>query len=82
MLDDFRGLYWDTALSSGPTALPTLLAFARPGHILFGSDWPYAPAAASQYSPTASAAVSTPASSRPSTAPTPKRSSPARALPA
>lgn len=30
-------------------ALPTLLAFARPGHVLFGSDWPFAPAAAGQY---------------------------------
>lgn len=49
MLDDFRGYYFDTALSSSPAALPTLLAFARPGHILFGSDWPFAPAAASQY---------------------------------
>ncbi len=82
VLDDLRGRYYDTALSSSPAALPTLFAFARPGHILFGSDWPFAPAAASQYSPTVSTAVSTPASSRPSTAPTPKRSSPARALPA
>ncbi|WP_043678917.1 amidohydrolase family protein [Streptomyces xylophagus] len=49
VLDDFRGLYYDTALSSSPAALPTLLAFARPGHILFGSDWPFAPAIASQY---------------------------------
>ncbi|MER7793192.1 amidohydrolase family protein [Streptomyces sp. NPDC097640] len=49
ILDDFRGFYFDTALSSSPTALPTLLAFARPGHVLFGSDWPFAPAAAGQY---------------------------------
>ena len=49
VLDDFRGFYFDTALSSSPAALPTLLAFARPGHILFGSDWPFAPAAAGQY---------------------------------
>jgi predicted TIM-barrel fold metal-dependent hydrolase len=49
VLDDFRGLYYDTALSSSSAALPTLLAFARPGHILFGSDWPFAPAIASQY---------------------------------
>lgn len=26
-----------------------MLAFARPGHILFGSDWPFAPTAAGQY---------------------------------
>jgi hypothetical protein len=25
--------------------LPTLLAFAKPGHITFGSDWPFAPVA-------------------------------------
>ena len=49
ILDDFRGFYFDTALSSSPAALPTLLAFARPGHVLFGSDWPFAPAPAGQY---------------------------------
>ncbi|WP_030620327.1 amidohydrolase family protein [Streptomyces fulvoviolaceus] len=48
-LDDFRGFYFDTALSSSPAALPTLLAFARPGHVLFGSDWPFAPTPAGQY---------------------------------
>lgn len=42
-LDDFRSFYFDTALSSSPAALPTLLAFAKPGHITFGSDWPFAP---------------------------------------
>jgi len=35
--------YFDTALSGSPTALPSLLSFARPGRVLFGSDWPYAP---------------------------------------
>ncbi|MFF0596155.1 amidohydrolase family protein [Streptomyces antibioticus] len=49
VLDDFRSFYFDTALSSSPAALPTLLAFARPGHVLFGSDWPFAPAPAGQY---------------------------------
>ena len=48
-LDDFRSFYFDTALSSSPAALPTLLAFARPGHVLFGSDWPFAPGPAGQY---------------------------------
>lgn len=48
-LDDFASFYFDTALSSSPAALPTLLAFAKPGHITFGSDWPFAPLAASQY---------------------------------
>jgi predicted TIM-barrel fold metal-dependent hydrolase len=49
LLDDFRSFYLDTALSASPAALPTLLAFARPGHVLFGSDWPFAPTAAGQY---------------------------------
>ncbi len=45
-LDDFAGFYFDTALSSSAAALPSLLAFARPGHVFFGSDWPFAPIAA------------------------------------
>jgi predicted TIM-barrel fold metal-dependent hydrolase len=49
LLDGFALLqrYWyDLALSSTPTALPSLLAFAKPEQITFGSDWPYAPAVA------------------------------------
>jgi 6-methylsalicylate decarboxylase len=42
-LDDFAGFYFDTALSSTSAALPSLLAFAKPGHVTFGSDWPFAP---------------------------------------
>jgi 6-methylsalicylate decarboxylase len=42
-LDDFSSFYFDTALSSSAAALPTLLAFAKPGRISFGSDWPFAP---------------------------------------
>jgi predicted TIM-barrel fold metal-dependent hydrolase len=45
-LDDFSTFYFDTALSSSAAALPTLLAFAKPGHVTFGSDWPFAPVAA------------------------------------
>jgi 6-methylsalicylate decarboxylase len=37
-----RRFYYDTALSSSPYALPSLLSFADPSHITFGSDWPYA----------------------------------------
>lgn len=47
-LDDFAGFYFDTALSSSAAALPTLLAFAKTGHITFGSDWPFAPIVAGQ----------------------------------
>ena len=43
LLEDFRSFYFDTALST-PAALPSLLAFAKPGHVLYGSDWPFAPA--------------------------------------
>jgi 6-methylsalicylate decarboxylase len=46
VLDDFASFYFDTALSSSAAALPTLLAFAKPGHITFGSDFPFAPTAA------------------------------------
>jgi predicted TIM-barrel fold metal-dependent hydrolase len=48
-LDDFSSFYFDTALSSSAAALPTLLAFAKPGHITFGSDWPFAPVAAGKF---------------------------------
>ena len=44
LMSDMQAFYFDTALST-PTALPSLLAFATPGHILFGSDYPYAPVA-------------------------------------
>lgn len=43
-LDLLRRFYFDTALSGTPTALPSLLAFADPDHVLYGSDFPYAPA--------------------------------------
>ena len=46
ILDDFSGFYFDTALSSSAAALPSLLAFAKPGHVTYGSDWPFAPVAA------------------------------------
>jgi 6-methylsalicylate decarboxylase len=40
IMASFRRFYFDTALSTG-AALPTLKAFASPGHILFGTDSPY-----------------------------------------
>ncbi|MEW2621530.1 amidohydrolase family protein [Streptomyces sp. NPDC048106] len=42
ILADLRRFYFDTALSASPTALPALLAFAAPGHVLYGSDFPFA----------------------------------------
>jgi predicted TIM-barrel fold metal-dependent hydrolase len=41
-----KRFHFDVALSSSPTALPSLLAFAEAGHVLYGSDFPYAPVGA------------------------------------
>ena len=43
ILNSFRKFYYDTALASSPTSLPSLTAFAKREHILFGSDYPFAP---------------------------------------
>ncbi|MBM7327999.1 amidohydrolase [Agrobacterium sp. S2] len=43
LLATFKRFYFDTALSS-PSGLPSLQAFAGVGQILYGSDYPYAPA--------------------------------------
>jgi predicted TIM-barrel fold metal-dependent hydrolase len=42
-LEKLKLFYFDLALSSSPTALPSLLALAQPTHVTFGSDWPAAP---------------------------------------
>jgi aminocarboxymuconate-semialdehyde decarboxylase len=44
ILQSFQRFYFDTALSSSPAALPSLMAFARKARILFGTDYPFAPA--------------------------------------
>jgi aminocarboxymuconate-semialdehyde decarboxylase len=44
ILASFRRFYFDTALSSSPAALPTLKSFAKHDRILFGTDFPFAPA--------------------------------------
>ncbi|MEB3193580.1 MAG: amidohydrolase family protein [Cyanobacteriota bacterium] len=41
-MEALRRFHYDTALC-GPSALPSLLAFADPQRITFGSDWPFAP---------------------------------------
>jgi predicted TIM-barrel fold metal-dependent hydrolase len=41
-----RQFYYDIALSSTSAALPSLLEVADPDHITYGSDSPFAPAAA------------------------------------
>ncbi|MCX5380346.1 amidohydrolase family protein [Streptomyces sp. NBC_00091] len=43
LLTELRRFYFDTAISAGPAALPSLLAFAAPGHVLYGSDFPMLP---------------------------------------
>jgi len=41
----FRRYYYDTALSGSGTQLNGLLEATDPSHVLFGTDYPYAPAA-------------------------------------
>ncbi|MGW1798743.1 amidohydrolase family protein [Streptomyces sp. NPDC001984] len=43
ILEDLRSFWFDTALSGSPSALPSLLAFARPDRVVFGTNWPFAP---------------------------------------
>ena len=42
-LEDARRFYFDLALSSNEYTLGLLLKFARESHVLYGSDFPYAP---------------------------------------
>lgn len=43
ILNELKNFYFDVALGSDDLVLPLLTQFARPGHVLFGSDLPYAP---------------------------------------
>lgn len=38
-----RRFWFDVALAAGPSALPSLLGFADPSHLTYGSDFPFAP---------------------------------------
>lgn len=49
LLVDLKRFYFDTALASSPSSLPSLLEFAEPGHVLYGSDWPFAKEEAGAY---------------------------------
>lgn len=42
VLSELRRFWFDTALTASPASLPALLAFAEPGHVLHGTDWPFA----------------------------------------
>lgn len=44
ILTHIRRFYYDTALSPSPYSMQTLKALVEPSHILFGSDFPFAPA--------------------------------------
>ena len=43
IFEDLQRFYFDTALSSTPVSMPSLLAFADPTRITYGSDFPFAP---------------------------------------
>ncbi|MGW4212139.1 amidohydrolase family protein [Lentzea sp. NPDC004789] len=42
-LDVLKRFYYDVAISATPAALPSLLEIADPGHVTYGSDFPFAP---------------------------------------
>lgn len=44
VLEGLRRFWYDTALCATAHSLPSLMQTAAPERILFGSDWPYAPA--------------------------------------
>jgi len=44
-----RSFYFDTALSAGDSTLSAPVKVTDPSHILFGSDFPFAPASAIRY---------------------------------
>ena len=48
-LAPMRRFYFDIALSSTASALPSLLAFADPARVLYGSDFPFAPSPAVRF---------------------------------
>jgi 6-methylsalicylate decarboxylase len=43
VIASLRRLYYDTAMSANEFALPSLSALVDPGHVLFGSDFPFMP---------------------------------------
>ncbi|KAI9680443.1 MAG: hypothetical protein M1822_007201 [Bathelium mastoideum] len=49
IVEQARGFYFDTAISANPITLKALFEFAKPGHVLFGSDFPNAPKDAVEY---------------------------------
>ena len=42
LIEDARNFYYDTAVAGSVNVLTVLEKFAKPGHVLYGSDYPYA----------------------------------------
>lgn len=42
-MEEAKSFYFDIALSGNEYTLPLLMRFAKKGHVLFGSDFPFAP---------------------------------------
>ncbi|KPI42110.1 uncharacterized protein AB675_5368 [Cyphellophora attinorum] len=49
LLAEAREFYYDTAISSNEFTLGLLFKFAKPGHVLFGTDFPNAPRRGIEY---------------------------------
>jgi len=49
IVEDAREFYFDTAISANPITLKALFELAKPGHVLFGTDFPNAPSPAIEY---------------------------------
>ena len=49
IVEEASNFYFDTAISSNPATLKALFEIAKPGHVLFGSDFPNAPAEGIRY---------------------------------
>ena len=41
-LAQLQKFYFDLALTGSPTALPSLFGLAKPDHVIYATDWPYA----------------------------------------
>ncbi|KAF4958808.1 hypothetical protein FGADI_2152 [Fusarium gaditjirri] len=50
IMSQAKQFYFDTALAGGPEMFPLIHDFAKPGHLLFGSDFPHATAGVSKES--------------------------------
>lgn len=49
ILEEASSFYFDLALSGAQPVVEMLLKFAKPGHVMYGSDFPYAPTGAIEW---------------------------------